>query len=62
MHKEKEALITETEAAKRLGFKVSTLRSWRLRGGGPEFIRVRNSVRYEQLALDSWIDKHRVKE
>lgn len=45
----------KTEAA-RLGFSVRTLQMWRLRGGGPPFIKLRSAVRYDPLAVDAWMD------
>jgi predicted DNA-binding transcriptional regulator AlpA len=48
-------LINEQEAANFLGFSVRALQNWRLRGGGPEYVRVsRRSVRYRRRDLIAW--------
>jgi predicted DNA-binding transcriptional regulator AlpA len=50
-------LINEQEAAAFLGFSVRALQNWRLRGGGPEYVRVsRRSVRYRRGDLNRWAD------
>ena len=50
-------LIPETEAAEFLGYTVRALQNWRLRGGGPNFIKVsRRSVRYRRRDLIAWAD------
>ncbi len=49
-------LLTETEAAKVLGFSVRTLQGWRCRGGGPRFVRIsRGCIRYRREDLDGWV-------
>jgi predicted DNA-binding transcriptional regulator AlpA len=51
-------LINEQEAANFLGFSVRALQNWRLRGGGPEYVRVsRRSVRYRRRDLVRWADE-----
>ena len=51
-------LINEQEAASFLGFSVRALQNWRLRGGGPEYVRVsRRSVRYRRRDLVRWADE-----
>ena len=51
-------LLTETEAAKILGFSIRTLQNWRYRGGGPRFVRVsRTCVRYRRQDLEAWIEE-----
>jgi predicted DNA-binding transcriptional regulator AlpA len=48
-------LINEQEAAAFLGYSVRALQNWRLRGGGPEYVRVsRRSVRYRRRDLTRW--------
>lgn len=45
-------LINEQEAANFLGYSVRALQNWRLRGGGPQYVRVsRRSVRYRRRDL-----------
>lgn len=42
-------LIPEAEAADFLGYSVRALQNWRLRGGGPVFVRVScRSIRYRR--------------
>ena len=53
---EEPLLLTETDAAKHLGFSPRTLQSWRLRGCGPRFVRVSaRCIRYRRSELDSWV-------
>lgn len=53
-------LINEHEAARLLGYTVRALQNWRVRGGGPAFIKVSSrSVRYCRRDLIAWIEKHR---
>ena len=54
-------LITERDAADYLCYSVRALQNWRVRGGGPLFIKVSGrSVRYTRRDLKSWIDAKRV--
>ena len=51
-------LINEQEAANFLGFSVRALQNWRLRGGGPEYVRVsRRSVPYRRRDLIAWSEE-----
>jgi len=44
--------ITEREAAEFLGFAMNTLAHWRMKGGGPKFIKYKSgSIRYKVSAL-----------
>lgn len=53
-------LIDENEAAQFLGYTVRALQNWRVRGGGPAFIKVSSrSIRYCRRDLNAWIEKHR---
>jgi len=50
-------LINETEAADYLGYTIRALQNWRLRGGGPSFVKVSaRSIRYKRRDLNSWVD------
>lgn len=50
-------LITETEAASFLGYSVRALQNWRVRGGGPEFVKVSSrSIRYRRQDLNAWAE------
>jgi predicted DNA-binding transcriptional regulator AlpA len=52
-------LIKDTEAAKRLGLEVATLRRWRWSGKGPAFVKVGSAVRYDPAIIDQFIDGNR---
>lgn len=48
-------LLTETEAASFLNYSIYALRNWRVRGGGPQFVKVsKRSIRYRRRDLKSW--------
>ena len=54
--KTKEAYLTETEAGERLGFSIRTLQGWRMKGGGPPFLKISaRAIRYRASDLDAWI-------
>jgi predicted DNA-binding transcriptional regulator AlpA len=48
-------LINETEAARRLGLAVSTLRRWRWQGNPPQFVKIGSAVRYDPIVIDDLI-------
>ena len=53
-------LINEVEAAKFLGYSVRALQNWRVRGGGPSYVKVSaRSVRYRRRELISWSESRR---
>ncbi|EIC23784.1 helix-turn-helix transcriptional regulator [Thiorhodovibrio frisius] len=49
------ALESETQAALYLGVSPRTLQAWRVRGTGPQFVKLGRSVRYDRAALDAFI-------
>jgi predicted DNA-binding transcriptional regulator AlpA len=50
-------LITERDAADFLGYTMRALQNWRVRGGGPVFVKVSNrSIRYRRRDLVAWIE------
>ncbi len=50
-------LLTETEAAKLLGFSIRTLQKWRMSGDGPKFVRMSaRAIRYRRQDLDAFIE------
>jgi hypothetical protein len=50
-------LISEQSAAAFLGLQVKTLQGWRVRGGGPAFVRLsRRAVRYQRRCLLNWVE------
>lgn len=46
--------LTEKEAAARLALSTRTLQQWRVRGGGPPFLKLGAAVRYDSDALERW--------
>lgn len=55
------ALLTEVQAAEVLNVSIRTLQAWRLRGGGPRFVRLSGrAVRYRNSDLASYIEAHTV--
>jgi predicted DNA-binding transcriptional regulator AlpA len=48
-------LLTTSDAADHLSLGVHRLEKLRLSGGGPVFVKLGRSVRYERSALDAWI-------
>ncbi len=48
-------LLHETETAKILSVKVSTLRRWRWAGTGPRFLKVGYAVRYDPQTLKDYL-------
>ncbi|MCC3305534.1 helix-turn-helix transcriptional regulator [Sneathiella sp. HT1-7] len=56
-----DGLINEKQAAEYLGYTVRALQNWRVRGGGPKFVRISpRSIRYRLRDLDAWIDERTV--
>lgn len=50
-----DSLIPETEAAIFLGYSVRALQNWRVRGGGPIYVKVsKRSIRYRRRELIAW--------
>ncbi len=50
-------LIDEREAAGFLCYSVRALQNWRVRGGGPRFVKVSaRSIRYRRRDLIEWIE------
>ncbi len=52
-----ERLINEYEAADFLGYSMRALQNWRVRGGGPSYVKVSSrSIRYRRRDLIKWAD------
>ena len=52
-----DCMINEKVAAKFLGYSNRALQNWRVRGGGPKFVRVSSrSVRYRRRDLIGWAE------
>jgi predicted DNA-binding transcriptional regulator AlpA len=49
-------LLTETEAAAKLGLEPTTLRRWRWSGDGPVFRKLGSAVRYHPEDLQAFIE------
>jgi hypothetical protein len=50
--------LSERDASREYGIPVRTLQGWRVRGGGPEYIKCGRSVRYRRDAFERWLDSH----
>lgn len=54
-------LLTEQEISEMTGIKKSTLRKWRLEGGGPPFIKVRGfMIRYPLSEVEEYFKRQMV--
>lgn len=54
-------LVNEREAAAFLCYTVRALQNWRVRGGGPKFIKVSSrSIRYTRRDLNEWIAARKI--
>ncbi len=50
-------LLTEKEAAKLICYTQRALQNWRLRGGGPRYVKVSaRSIRYQRRDVIEWIE------
>lgn len=49
-------LFKQAQVEKILGVAASTLEQWRLKGLGPQFVKIGRSVRYKKSALKAYID------
>ncbi len=50
-------LIPETDAARFVGYTIRALQNWRVRGGGPKYVKVSSrSVRYRRKDLIDWAE------
>jgi hypothetical protein len=55
-----DAAVNENTAAEFLGVSVRTLEAWRVRGGGPPYVKIGRAVRYQRRALVSYQQEHTV--
>ena len=52
-------LVNENEAAGFIGYTIRALQGWRVKGGGPKFIKVSaRSIRYRRRDLIQWAEDH----
>ena len=50
-------LINESEAAGFIGYTIRALQGWRVKGGGPKFIKISaKSIRYRRRDLIEWAE------
>ena len=47
-------ILTDVEVAERLGVSRFTVRSWRLKGVGPRFLKMGRAVRYRSQDVDDY--------
>ncbi len=48
-------LLNTEQAAERLTLKKQTLEAWRIRGGGPNFLKIGRAVRYREEDLNEFL-------
>ena len=53
-------LMTEKEAAELICYTRRALQNWRLRGGGPPYIKISRSVRYQRRDVLNWIEERKL--
>lgn len=56
------SLLTPEQVAEYLSVSVKTLYSWRMAGGGPPALRVGKYLRYDRVAVDTWLREQSVDE
>lgn len=54
-------LLSNAEAAQRIGVQPNTLEIWRTRGKGPQFIKLdpnslRSPIRYRESDIETWLE------
>lgn len=52
----RQKIFMTREAAEYLGLSKATLEAWRVRGGGPVFLKMGKACRYRQEDLDAFIE------
>lgn len=50
--------LTSLEAAKFLGVHVQTVKNWRAKGTGPEYMRIGRIIAYHEEDLRAWVYKN----
>lgn len=53
--------LNERQGASYLGMSVHTLRQWRFRGVGPEYLKLGTAVRYRKADLDNFMERASVR-
>ena len=54
-------LLTEKETASLICYTQRALQNWRLRGGGPEYVKIGRSVRYQRRDVMKFIEDRKRK-
>ena len=54
-----QTLLNEAQAAAILGVVPKCLQAWRVRGGGPTYLKIGRLVKYAQTDLESWLSTRR---
>lgn len=54
-----EQLMTEKDVASLICITPRALQNWRLRGGGPEYVKIGRSVRYQRSDVMQFIDERK---
>lgn len=52
-------LLSERQSAEYLGVVPKTMQAWRVRGGGPTYLKIGRLVKYTQHDLDKWLEGRR---
>lgn len=52
-------LMTEKEAAALICYTQRALQNWRLRGGGPKYVKIGRSVRYQRCDVLEFIEERK---
>jgi hypothetical protein len=55
-----DAAVSENQAAEFLGVSVRTLQAWRVRGGGPRYLKIGRAVRYQRRELVAYQRQHTI--
>lgn len=53
--------LTEGEASHYLGLSVHSLRQWRSKNTGPNYLRIGARIVYDVKGLDAWMKQHQVR-
>jgi len=61
MKMQNDTLLTDIEVADFLRISVHTLRSWRVKKRGPNYIKIEHGVRYPESSLREWIAEQSLK-
>ena len=51
-----ESLLNEIQLSEKIHVSLACLRRWRLRGEGPQYVKVGPLVRYRPEAIEQWVD------